>query len=253
MKPIHHLPRSGVLPWSGRRVEALPMSNIISGRGKVGFVFYNRAGHRDIHLNWSVVTKLTRVRTDGTSTGEMNIYRRALRTLPVDRPQEIAIVVARTPKFYRLDISIVTEAGSKLGHYAEYFRVVPLQLNVRLLLKQQMMYPGAAIVTKVVNPGTESVFYGEEYDIQRYNGQTWIRDPLLTPSGFVQSGTFLTAGQSGACEVIKLPENVEPGQFRFIKPYSARSANGRQRTLRAEFSILSKSAVMGIKSDNKAL
>lgn len=75
---------------------------------------------------------------------------------------------------------------------------------------------------------------GDEYVIEHYADTTWVRDPA-SPNGFVQPASILLAGDAGNCETFSIPETMEPGRYRVVKPYAAAS-NGNRRAA-AEFEV----------------
>jgi hypothetical protein len=148
-------------------------------------------------------------------------------------PVQFSAPLPAASAFYRLDITFRTLGGRLRGTYAEYFRVVPREVHVRLSILHEQLLPGGQLVSRVENRGTSFVQFGRAFAIDRREAGAWLPEPIA-PTAFPASATVMGGGLAGDCEVFGLPSNLRPGRYRLRKPVMF---EGKARELIAPFAV----------------
>lgn len=251
--PPEGLPRtvespSGVkLGWASRRLSFHREDDeLVVGGDPISYELgLGGAKYGDLHLGWRVESDLVRMDGDGRPRG---VARRRVDWIGDITPSVNRVIGFRRsprPGLYRYDLSFVRD-GKSLAHYRDYYRVVRRSTDVRLALNGSSFQAGEQVLGKVENPGTESLFYGFPYSLERYDGSTWLPVDLSAlfgrPFGFILVGLGIGSGWSDDCSSeLSVPTSMSPGLYRMVKHVEfvrSRPGRDRSRSLTAEFTIV---------------
>ena len=115
---------------------------------------------------------------------------------------------------YRSTLLIRSPSGRKLAEFGNYYCVIKPGVHARLAPAATTYRPGAALFARVENPGAAFVLFGEEYTIEKLEGESWVPapespGPFPVPLYFVAPGTT-----SGHCTVFPIPTSMSTGRYR---------------------------------------
>jgi len=204
-------------------------------------------GRTGYQLNWETNPKfditMALSRVDWHGKVIQRIERRHLRLgeLAPALITEPNFVLPGKPAAYRTTIVIRSPSGRKLAEFGNYYRVIRPTVHSRLALSSDTYSPGATLFARVENPGAAFVLFGEEYTIEKLEGQLWVpapesAGPFTMPLYFVAPGTT-----SGHCTVFPIPATMPAGRYRLSQeaviswPLQRRQ---RRPTLHAEFDVV---------------
>jgi hypothetical protein len=238
LPPVRRPPEK--LPFGPHKLNLYDFSfPVIVGEGSVGFGFYDEAfPHRTLHLNWEITVRVSRV----NSLGEVlrMVEERTLRLEEVSHPDEIdlRLRVPAGPALYRYDLEFDDlQSGELLGSYSEYLRVVRRTFHARIAANRPAFRPGQTAYARVENPGTEGIFFGLDYDVQRFGAGRWVHYPSGHSAGSLLIGLSMGGGGSGWCMRFRVPATAEPGWYRFIKDLAPASRFRHERMYTAAFRV----------------
>jgi hypothetical protein len=233
MPNLHRLPSSGQVPFAPRRVEITPIGfrRILVGASKLGAFVAMPSGS---HLMWKVDTQLSRVDQQGRPLGSTRRHQQRIGVSGGTAKQfSLGFDVGGMPSLYRFDITFRARSGRLLGHYSEYFRVMPRRVDVKLALSKHVYGPGATLLARLQNRGTTPIYFGYSFSIERWTGNEWVLDPsILQEWPLVELS--LNGGAMDACQRVVL--DGVPGRYRMSRKFSTSPA-GRTVPVRAEFEI----------------
>ena len=149
--------------------------------------------------------------------------------------------VGEEPGFYKLDIR-VTDAGRWSGRYGLYVKAEPPHGEGRLVLAGRRFRAGESVEMRVENLGTEKLDYGEAVSLERESGDGW--EPVPAEYAFHLIGYWTEGGEVGNCLSYKLPADLSPGRYRFVKEVSThKEPRGyHDHFLTAEFEVIDPSS-----------
>lgn len=138
---------------------------VMSKPGSFGYGFNEDNYSRPVKLDWTVTAQLWAVGPRGGAFREVDYTRLSAPTAPTSR---------------------------SYGRFG----------NVRLSLSQHSARPGQRILSRVENFGSETLSYGEEFSVQRFDAGRWMPAPELVEqeAWFAWLG-YLGAGGSGRCSM----------------------------------------------------
>jgi len=118
--------------------------------------------------------------------------------------------------------------------------------DVRLTLNGTTFQPGEEVLGKVENFGTELLFYGLGFGLERYDGAAWLPVDLSAlfgrPFGFLLIGLGIGPGRSDDCSsALPVPTSMSPGLYRMVKSVDVvgqRPFREGSRSIMAEFTIV---------------
>jgi hypothetical protein len=169
-------------------------------------------------LDWYVTASLWTIDKRGTPFQEVDREELFIGRLnAVHQPHIEVEPPAGRRGFYRLDMRISNQAGTVLGSYGTYFKVVRPFWKVKLGLARDEVQPGQRIFSRLENYGTETVHYGEAFGIQRLEGGEWMGQPDLVRGIWLRWLGILGPGRTGLCNSVSLPDDMEPGRYRIVK------------------------------------
>lgn len=213
---------------------------VIVGKGGFGYGFFDET-YRDrvLHLNWEVSARVSRVDRRGEQIRVVKT--RTLRLADVPDPAEeidLWLGVPSGAALYRYDLEFHDlQSGELLGSYSEYLRVVHRTFHARIAVNHPTFRPGQTAYARVENPGTEGIFFGVDYDVQRFDSGRWVHDPAGPSGGWILIGLTMGSGGSGWCMRFHVPANAEPGWYRFVKDLAPASRFRHERMYTAAFRV----------------
>lgn len=244
---LRSAPSSEHLPFAPRNLFFYRVGHgpLLMGGGEVGYSLYLESARHPggQAAGWLVTAKLAEVDHQGRNVAKSRWRRLRIANSPFS--QRLAFRVSREPALYRLEIVFRNRSGKKLARYGEYFRVLESEIDANLVLPTTVFRPGELVVPRLVNRGTEPLFYGLHYTIESFDGTQWVT-AKITPTGPVLAiGISSGPGEWASCWQFRIPPDAAPGLYRFVWSGSA-GRNGRLNgrnpfTLSAEFEIPSAS------------
>jgi hypothetical protein len=235
MPPVHR-PHNGEErpPFAPRGLMLrIATPRLVVGRGEIGFELSPQAMSVG-KLNWTVVSRLNRVRRDGRVAKVLGTRRLKVGELNADL--DFTFGISGHPSFYRVDIRFLGASGKPLGSYAEYFGVLKHRTRYRQSVSPQVIREGERLITRTENLGTTPLYMGVGFTIDRFDEGMWKLDPA-TPQGFPDVRIGLFGGVTYECQSLRLPASMAPGHYRFRKEVEVMS--GQRRTIAADFFVLS--------------
>lgn len=227
----------------GVRIAASGPSLAISG-GSAGYQL-----NWDANPRWDVTVILSRVDWRGRVVQRIGQRRLRLGKLAPAITTEPGFVLSGEPAAYRTTLTIRSPSGRKLAEYGNYYRVVKPTIRARLALSAPAYSPGATLFARVENPGAAFALFGQEYAIEKLEGETWVRAPE-SPGAFKMPLYFIEPGRtSGHCTVFPIPTSMPAGRYRlaqeFLFAWPGMSSGGPRHTrkiprrpLYAEFDVV---------------
>ena len=238
LPPAQHPPEQ--LPFGPPKLNLYDFSfPVIVGEGSFGFGFFDETYRdRTLHLNWELTVRVSRINSRG---GILRmVEERTLRLEEVSHPGEIdlRLRVPAGPALYRYDMEFrELQNGELLGSYSEYLRVVHRTFHARIAVNRPAFRPGQTAYARVENPGTEGIFFGLDYDVQRFDTGRWVHYPSGHSAGSLLIGLSMGSGGSGWCMRFHVPAHAEPGWYRFTKDLAPASRFRHERTYTAAFRV----------------
>jgi len=240
LSPVQHPPEQ--LPFGPHKLNlySTAFSPVIVGKGGFGYGFFDETyRHRTLHLNWEVSARLSRIDRRGEPV--QVVRTRTLRLADISDPAEeidLWLRVPAGPALYRYDLEFHDlQSGELLGSYSEYLRVVRRTFHARIAVNRPSFHPGQTAYARVENPGTEGIFFGLDYDVQRFNAGRWVHYPSGHSGGWLLIGLLMGSGESGWCMRFHVPATAEPGWYRFVKDLAPASRFRHERMYTATFRV----------------
>lgn len=222
------------------RLQQLP--SLLVGEGSVGYELSLRRSFPTVYVGWDVTTTLTRIDWRGRAIETLDTMHRHVRAV---RPRQGAgahFDVSKEPATYRVTAIFYSQSGRKLGGYGFYFRVVALSRRAQLKLNAAQYRPETRVFGRVENFGSEPIFYGAPYRIEKLEGTTWIKAPE-SPRWFILPLYAVGPGLAGdQCSGFWIPPTMPPGRYRMSKEVDFGDwrppRNREPAVLTAEFDIV---------------
>lgn len=234
LPPLRRPPASGQLPFLPDTLRFRANDEIQVGEGPLGFSLRQSDGHRSEDLGLSAKTTLLRIDRHG----------RVLQTLAEAQTQVASVKGYETisfsfdpakPGLYRADIAFQDSSATRLGRYGTYFRILPLVFQPpRLALNARTFQAGELLLARVENFSRSPISYGVPYSIDRLQGGAWDKAPESPDGPWIMPLYGAKSGGTGPCLPFQIPDEMEPGRYRVVKPI-ATSRGGRR--LFAEFTV----------------
>jgi hypothetical protein len=224
MPPVRHVPADGRVPFGPAGLRLRSEFEVFTGPASVGLFLRNKGGRKSGRESvWVVNSTLSAVRKGGAVTDVVGERSQGLSRIIKGVTDAVVIGafhVSRRPGFYRLDLEFSNVSGRKV-RYAEYFRVLPRRVDLRLGLMRASVKPGESLIWRVENFGTVSVFFGLDRTVERYEGTGWTLSPVF-PLGAPAVGFSMGPGTVSECHSIQVPTTAQPGRYRLSKSVSAK-------------------------------
>lgn len=100
------------------------------------------------------------------------------------------------PGIYRTAIVIRTPGGRKLTEFGNYYRVIRPTVHGRLASISEAYSPGDTLFARLENPGAAFVLFGEEFEIEKLEGEAWV--PAGLPGAYTMPLYFVAPGTTSA-------------------------------------------------------
>ena len=242
--------RAGDLPFgpSGLKAKSKSRSPISTAGTAAGYLVSYGHGRPPKSLNWTVTWTLhpsapSRCRREDLGpSAEKKVTRAASGAIA-----RVNGFVSGRPGFYRSLLTIQNRAGRVLGRFGEYLRILRPTFNAAVVLDSTTVSPGGSIRACLVNSGTTTLSYGEEFWIEQFDGSAWKAAPLPDPPlSFEPIGLSSGPGEQVSRWELTIPTSVDPGLYRFrleVEPIDAApssensQASSKSVPLIAEFHI----------------
>jgi hypothetical protein len=220
--------------FRGLEVAASGPSLAVSG-GRVGYQL-----DWDVNPKFEVTVILWRVDRHGRVVQRMGQRRLRLGELAPAITTEPNFLLRGRPGVYRTAIVIRSRHGRKLTDYGNYYRVIRPSVHGRLAPISETFSPGDTLFARLEDPGAAFVLFGEEFEIEKLEGETWV--PAGLPGAYSMPLYFVAPGTtSGHCTVFPIPTTTPPGRYRLSQEaiFSWPLQDHELRPmLRAEFSVV---------------
>lgn len=138
------------------------------------------------------------------------------------RPAALAPAITEEPQFslggkrglYRTTLLVRSRSGRKLAEFGNYYRVVKPTVHTRLVANSRAYTPGGTVFARIENPGAAFVLFGEEFKVEKREGETWVPAPE-SPDVFTMPLYEVAPGStSGHCTAFPIPPTTSPGEYR---------------------------------------
>lgn len=214
----------------------------------MGYSFFVESPYstRDVRLAWTLTLTARRISRTGVLGRVVANAKHGIDTLDQSSNQDIELSLPSAPGLYLLNLRFGRHAGTTLGRYGQYVRVMRPRTDVHLSVSAPSFHPGDDVLFRVENRGTTPIgLIGEEFSFERYSNGLWSKDPA-SPSAFTRQRLgLLLAGTAGFCRAFSLPSSISPGHYRIskrvmlsgIREQMTLSSRGKPKILRAEFDI----------------
>ena len=191
-------------------------------------------------LNWAVTARLWTIDSRGDTLQEIDRDELFIGRLRAANQPQIEVDPLKGRRgFYRFDMQIRSESGKVLGSYGAYFKVVRRTWRPSLGLSRKVVHPGERLFSRIENYGSEAIFFGKSFDVQRFENDRWIRVPDLTPRVWPKGRGRLDPGGIGGCNRLTLPTSTPPGLYRVVKGVGTyRFPYGKATSLTAPFEVV---------------
>ncbi|MEZ5078404.1 MAG: immunoglobulin-like domain-containing protein [Solirubrobacterales bacterium] len=234
MPATHEVPEFGKLPFAPKTMGLLRRGGRVLPPGEsFGYGLIDRSLSGNTPLHWTVRARLSVADSSGTVGREIDSLERDVPRAgngasfyldPLDRAG-----------FYLYEIEFLDQRGEVLGAYSVYFRVFEKRYwKARLSLNAERFQPGSRVWGRVENLGTERVYYGESFLLERWADDSWVsaQDVFGANFGFALWLGNIEPGAHGECNSLELPSDVDPGRYRLVKEVGpAPWPNGDRRYL----------------------
>jgi len=243
LAPLRRMPKLRELPFRARG-EPLFRGVRIGASGPSLAVGGGRAGYQlqwDSNPKWDVTVTFARVNWRGKvvqQIGERHLRLGALAPALIVEPN---FAMPGKPAAYRSTLVIRSHSGRKLAEFGNYYRVIRPTVHARLAPSATAYRPGTTLFARVENTGAAFVLFGEEFFIEKLEGEAWAPAPEA-PGPFPMSLYFVAPGTtSGHCTVFPIPASIPAGKYRLSQeaviswPTQPRQL---RPTLHAEFEVV---------------
>jgi len=240
LAPLKRLPKLRELPYR-RRAEPFFRGVRIGASGPTLAVSGGSAGYQlqwDTNPRWDITVTFARVSQRGKVVQRLGQRHLRLGGLAPASITEPHIPLPRKPAIYRSTLVIRSHSGRKLAEFGNYHRVIRPTVHARLALTAPTYRPGDTLFARVENPGAAFVLFGQEYAIEKLEGESWV--PVLEAQ-FVIGLYYVAPGlTSNHCIPFPLPTTMAPGRYRLSQEAVISWPNQPRQlrpTLHAEFDV----------------
>jgi hypothetical protein len=267
LKPVEALPALRGIPAS-HELSFGPAGLLLSDRGQspimppgrreVIYTIHRPAdapnGRLSTHLNWLVTAKLARAGRRRPVSRVLDRSQRRVASVGPGRSASLRLRLPGAVGIYRLEIAFRNGAGTLLGRFGSYVRVVrPPPEGRHLTLDRTSFLPGETVVAHAEELGIDWIEMGDVYSIEVYDGSAWTVAPISPRTVSLLIGTVLGPGEATSvrrfmpgtpCWSFTIPAGAPPGSYRFVidgrslKAVDDRLWPGSPLTLSSEFQIV---------------
>jgi len=228
----HPPPANGRLRGAPRRVHLYPvMDGLIQvGGNSFGYAFSVEGLLREWRPGWIVRSQLARVAMNGREGQVLEAQQRTLGRIRSVKMLNFSLPLRFGTGIYRYRLEIESGDSKRIAVYDQYVRVVPRHFNAGVWLNAEHYRPGAELFSQVRNFGTLQVTFGEDIQVEVFNGSTWVQADFQSPSRRNKRLAVLLAGQASSCSALTIPLAAPPGRYRIHKSILTQYARAaRQR------------------------
>jgi hypothetical protein len=168
-------------------------------------------------VDWLVTAQLAALDSTGAVSEEVDRGQIKIKRINDAYQPSLNLRVPRRAGFYRYDIQFSDFNGNLLGSYSQYLRVVQRSVRVRLGINDRRFRPGQTIATRPEDLGTDTLRYGEEFDVQRRVDRHWRRYPPMNQNSWEAWLGVTGAGDAGSCSSFTIPTDTPKGRYRVVK------------------------------------
>ena len=237
----HPVPKSGRLPFAPRALSVDEVGTqagyrLMSGGGEFGYEFFFESPTIR-RLGWIIKLQGFAVNRQGRVTQRLGTAQREIARIGGLLQPRALLAIPSRPGFYRVDLSVESSTGRKLGAYREYLRVMAPEVSVRVGLSARTIGHGDEVMGRIENIGTTPIEFGAPYSVEYLSEQGWIR---VAPqrSTWPRYTAVMYAGSSGACMHFRVPPEFPAGQYRFKKAVHGVSPGSvLEQVVYGEFSV----------------
>lgn len=218
---VVEVPSSGRLPFAPSSLllslVSFPLnrSHLMAGGGSFGYSI--QASNREA-LDWSVVSELVRLDSSGENGHVTDLASGDIDHISSRSDNRFILNVPSRPGSYRYDLLISKRDGNILGQYSRYVQVVRPRFVTRVGLAARVLNPGAVLVNRIENPGSDAIEYTGRYEIQRAVNSHWkFVGGRPSGRGFLPVVRFVGGGATSGCQRVRLSPALAPGQYRLVR------------------------------------
>lgn len=241
LAPLKRMPKLRELPYR-RRAEPFFRGVRIGASGPSLAVSGGSAGYQlqwDTNPKWDVTVTLARVSWRGKVAQQLGQRHLRLGELAPALIEEPHFSLPRKPGAYRTTLVIRSHSGRKLAEFGNYYRVIRPTVHTSLALTAPTYQPGATLFARVENPGAAFVLFGQEYAIEKPEGESWA--PILEAQFVIPLYNVAPGTTSGHCIPFSIPTTMAPGRYRLTQEAVISWPSQRQELrpkLHAEFDVV---------------
>jgi hypothetical protein len=235
---VREPPESEHLPFGPPRVFFYTLAdrgmrdseNVIVEGEPIGYeLALKGAAYGDLRLRWRVESRLVSISLTGRERGVARRKRQPVGLLKVPsegipgRPRTIGFGSSLAPGLYRYDLTFRRADNTLLGRFHDYYRVIPMINDVRLVTFGDTFRVGDSVAVRVENRGTTWAQYGAGEEFDRLEPGGWVRLPfeeLFGRPNIVPAIGLMTApGTWSDCRFnsFQVPSGMTPGRYRAVK------------------------------------
>jgi hypothetical protein len=231
LPPVREVPLDGQLPFARPNVNVYGSgsSRVRSERGSFGYGFSEENYEGTVKLDWTVTAQMWLLGRQGRPLREVGSESLFIGELDAAEQPHISLDTLGKRGFYRFDIQFTDRNGTRLGAYSSYIKVARPFWKAKLGLDRRAYRPGQLVISRPENFGTESMSFGADFSVQRWEDGDWVPAQQLQPGGFLLWLGIAGPGAPGRCSALELPRDVQAGRYRIVKPVT-RLAPGRDRS-----------------------
>jgi hypothetical protein len=218
LPPVLEVPPSGQLPFARPNVNVYGSeSHVVTGASSFGYGFSEENFEGTVRLEWTVTAQMWLLGRRGAPVREVDSETLYIGELDAGEQPHIYVDTLARRGFYRADFQFADKDGRRLGAYSAYIKVARPFWKARLKLDRRSYEPGDRVYSRAANLGTRTITYGEDFAVQRREGERWVPAPDLTPNGWLLWLGVGRPGSPGLCSSTRLPGDVAPGRYRIVK------------------------------------
>lgn len=239
LKPLTPLPKQ--LPFGPRHsslYRADLAGSVLPGRGYISYRFGTELARDKVRLNWTVLARVVPISRSGKEIGHPRVQRRRFVTVGEARKASMRLLLSTLPALFRAEIEITDGSGKRLGRYGEYLRTLPPRFQVALRTDARRYSPGDVIRMRLLNLGTETIFFGDDFAVEAFNGMSWSPTTAFPRGPVKKIVVGIGAGVASRCWEILVGSAVPAGVYRvvnFVSPLVA--GPDRERRVAATFEV----------------
>lgn len=217
LAPLKRLPKLNELPYRAKE-EIRFRGAYIGASGPSLAISGGSAGYQlqwDNNQNWEITVTFARVNRRGKVVQRLGRRHFRLGALAPASIVEPHIPMPPKPALYRTTLLIRSASGRKLAEFGNYHRVIRPTVDTNLALTAPTYQPGETLFARVENPGAAVVLFGQEYAIEKPEGESWV--PVVEAQFVIPLYWVAAGATSGHCIPFTIPTTMPPGHYRLTQ------------------------------------